>query len=655
MYLSKIELTNYRPYYETQTINLGYDVGRNVNVIYAKNAIGKSSLLNAITWAFYGHECHDRKHRKNPLYNKLKKNECKVGDSFDVKVHLEFFDYDAEGNLLHFHVTRTRKHTKETEDLIVPEEDDLDILDYDKKWYKDQGKIYSRISRLMHKYFFFNGEQLNDYFDKKDLEGTIKSISQLNIIHEANRHLKSVRSDYRADIKPLIKDTAPIIDELEELTGKIQKDKEEKDKLSKQVEKLRNQIKRYDDKLSSLEKAKKLANERKEKRHERTEINNELKEIQRKYNKCVIDLYCIVQLFDVLYEVASIDLGKTSISDNHNLDDETLRKVYTYILDNDICICGADLNKNPKHKNEIKKKLEDLEEIEDNFINSNDFSNEIKKIKKLLRSIEPKKDKANNLRGSLSLKRDKISEIDNRLEEISNLLTNEEYDDINDIEDKRIKTVNKCRESSSKLESLIGDIKINENKETSLNEKLDKILANKEEAKNLKTQKKFCETAIDIVKNLDENLKKDILEQVITLINHQFASNDFSDNKFDDVMIDEDYNVILHDFLDDEIAPGDLSGGEERILALSFIIALNSISGFDLPLFIDAPFSTLDSDNKIKFMENLPKFTKNKQVIFLFIDDNYKALEKKLIKPYLNKEIQLIKVYNYLTAVVQDE
>jgi len=654
MYLSKIELTNYRPYYETQSINLGYDFNKNVNVIYAKNAIGKSSLLNAITWAFYGHECHDRKVKKNPIYNKLKKNECKVGNSFDVKVHLEFFDFDEEGNLLHFHVTRTRKHTKETDELIVPEEDELEILDYDNETYHDQGKIYSRISRLMHKYFFFNGEQLNDYFDKKDLEDTIKRISQLNIIHEANRHLKSVRSDYRGEIKPLIKDTAPIIDKLEELTGKIQKDKEEKDKISLQVENLRKQIKRYDEKLSSLEKAKKLVNERKEKREDRIQINNELKEIQRDYNKCVIDLYCIVQLFDVLYEVASIDLGKTSNSGS-DLDDETLRKVYTYILDNDICICGADLNKNPKHKNDIKKKLEDLDDIDDNFDDSQDYSKEIGKIKKLLISIETKKGEANNLRSSLSLKRDKISEIDNRLEEISHLLTNEEFDDINDIEENRIKTVNKCKEISSKLESLIGEIKVNENKETSLNEKLDKMLANKKEAKNLQIQKKFCETAIDIVKNLDENLKEDILEQVIALINKQFASNDFSDNKFDDVMIDKDYNVILHDFLDDEIAPGDLSGGEERILALSFIIALNSISGFDLPLFIDAPFSTLDSDNKIKFMDNLPKFTENKQVIFLFIDDNYKALEKELIKPYLNKEVQLIKVSNYLTGVVQDE
>ena len=653
MYLSKIELTNYRPYYGTQTIKLGYDFNKNVNVIFAKNAIGKSSLLNAITWALYGKELHDRKDRKNDIYNKLKRNECNIGESFHVKVHLEFYDYDDEGNVLHFHVTRTRKYTKEANDIIVPDdEDDLDILDYDKKWYDDQGRIYSRLSRLMHKYFFFNGEQLNDYFDKKDLEDTIKSISQLNIINKANNHLNNVRSHYRKEIKPLIKDTGPIVDELEELSDKIQKAKDEKDEISSRVETLRNQIKRYDEKLESLEKAKELANERKEKSEERNKIKDELKDVQSKYNKCVIELYCIVQLFDILYEVASIDLGKTS---GDTLDNETLRKVYTYILDNDICICGAHLNKNPKHKSEIKKKLEDLENSEDNSDNSKDFSNEIGKIKKLLISIETKKGEANNFRNSLTMKRDKITEIDNRLEEISQLFTSDELDDIKDIEDKRIKTIDKCKENNSKLEKLIGEIKVKENKETSLNNKLDEMLENKKEAENLKIQKKFCETALDIVKNLDENLKKDILEQVITLINEQFSSNDFSDNKFDNVMIDENYNVILHDFLDDEIAPGDLSGGEERILALSFIIALNSISGFDLPLFIDAPFSTLDNDNKKKFMDNFSKFTKNKQVIFLFIDDNYKGVEKELIKPYLNKEIQLIKVSNYLTGVVQDE
>lgn len=652
MYLSKIELTNYRPYYETQTIKLGYDFNKNVNVIFANNAIGKSSLLNAITWAFYGKELHDKKEdRKNLIYNKLKRNECKIGKSFIVKVHLEFYDYDENDNLLHFQVTRSQKFIKESDNIITPQDQELEILDYDKEWYDDQGKIYSRISRLMHKYFFFNGEQLNDYFDKKDLESTIKSISQLNIINKANKHLNHVRSEYRTEIKSLVKDSGPVVDKLEELSEKIEKAKEEKDTLSERIEKLRKQIKRFDDKLESLEKAKKLAIERKEKLTDKKDIQSEIDEIQNEYTKCIMELYCIVQLFDILYEIASIDV---ELGDDSKLDDDILRKVYTYILDNDICLCGADLNKNPKHKSEIKKKLADLED-EEELDNSIDYSSAIKDIKKLLRSIEVKYGRAVNLRSSLSFNQGKIDEIDKRLDEISQNLTADELGDVNQIENNRTKTVNKCKEKSSELETLIGNIKIYENEETSLNEKLDKILEDKEKADYLKVQKKFCEGAINIVKDLDEELKKDILKQVINLINNQFASNNFSDNKFEDVEIDEHYNVILHDFLNDEIGPGDLSGGEERILALSFIIALNSISGFDLPLFIDAPFSTLDNENKIKFMDNLPEFTKNKQVIFLFIGDNYKGFEKELIRPYLNKEVELIKVSNYLTGVVQHE
>ena len=48
MYLEKIVLHNYRPYYGVQEIKLGYNEELNVNIISANNAIGKSSLLNAI-------------------------------------------------------------------------------------------------------------------------------------------------------------------------------------------------------------------------------------------------------------------------------------------------------------------------------------------------------------------------------------------------------------------------------------------------------------------------------------------------------------------------------------------------------------------------------------------------------------------------------
>ena len=56
MYLKQVVLNNYRPYYGENILNFDYDAEKNVNVIYANNAVGKSSLLNAITWAFYGKE-----------------------------------------------------------------------------------------------------------------------------------------------------------------------------------------------------------------------------------------------------------------------------------------------------------------------------------------------------------------------------------------------------------------------------------------------------------------------------------------------------------------------------------------------------------------------------------------------------------------------
>ena len=91
MYLEKIVLHNYRPYYGVQEIKLGYNEELNVNIISANNAIGKSSLLNAITWAFYGKELHDEGDKANPVYNKLAAQECQKGLTFDVGVSLELY------------------------------------------------------------------------------------------------------------------------------------------------------------------------------------------------------------------------------------------------------------------------------------------------------------------------------------------------------------------------------------------------------------------------------------------------------------------------------------------------------------------------------------------------------------------------------------
>ena len=157
MFLEEVKLHNYRPYYGDQEIHFGYDMESNVNVISANNARGKSSLLNAITWAFYGKELHDGGDKENPIYNKIAAKECDKGLTFNVSVSLNLYDIDESGNKIPFKVERSKTYFKDDKGNLTLEKEELDVLDFDGKWYNDQVKIDAVITKVMHKYFFFNG------------------------------------------------------------------------------------------------------------------------------------------------------------------------------------------------------------------------------------------------------------------------------------------------------------------------------------------------------------------------------------------------------------------------------------------------------------------------------------------------------------------
>ena len=657
MFLEEIKLHNYRPYYGDQEISLGYNKESNVNVIYANNARGKSSLLNAITWAFYGKELHDEGVRANPIYNKIAAQECDKGLTFDVSVSLTLFDVDESGNKIPFKVERSETYFKDSKGNIEFEKQELNILDFDGEWYEDQVKIDAVISKVMHKYFFFNGEQLDDYFNKNDIKKTIERISQIDLISTVNDHLNYVNSKYNNDITNLDDDLKPVTDKLNEAQQSLNELKTKETKTKGDIEDLEGLIDKCDETLDDLKEAKELSNERNELLEENSKIEGRLSENEPKYANNVVELYSIVNLFDPLYEIATFESEDDDIekSSDDLLFSKKMIEIYEYILKEDVCICGVDFNENPEHRDEIQEKLDKLYEISGGSIEEDDdlLQDVIDDVRSILKTIKNKYEFINTLRESITTDSENLEKNNERLLEISNSLTEADDDDITDTENIRKTTQESLDKKKNKLKKIIGDIAVEENKVKHLTKKRDKILENIDESNILKNELKFCERAVDIISDLNENLKADILDKISNEINSQVSSRDFSEEGYGDVTIDNKFNVSLKDFMRDPIFPDDLSGGQRRSLALAFIIALNNIGGFDLPLFIDAPFSTLDDEHIQFFIDNLPKFTKSKQLVFLFIEDHYNKGIEDMLKPYINKKINLIKVAEYKTEVSQ--
>ena len=45
---------DFRCFYDEQVIDFSFDKDKNVTLIHAENGVGKTTLLNALIWCFYG-------------------------------------------------------------------------------------------------------------------------------------------------------------------------------------------------------------------------------------------------------------------------------------------------------------------------------------------------------------------------------------------------------------------------------------------------------------------------------------------------------------------------------------------------------------------------------------------------------------------------
>ncbi|MCY4167940.1 MAG: AAA family ATPase, partial [Rhodobacter sp.] len=54
MILEEIRLNDFRCFFGETFIRFSEDTNRNVTIIYAENGVGKTTLLNALLWCFYG-------------------------------------------------------------------------------------------------------------------------------------------------------------------------------------------------------------------------------------------------------------------------------------------------------------------------------------------------------------------------------------------------------------------------------------------------------------------------------------------------------------------------------------------------------------------------------------------------------------------------
>lgn len=622
MKIHSIHIENYRQYKGPIDINFSLNEDKNFTVLEGTNGAGKTNLLNAITWCLYEEELHKSgTDSGDVIYNSITKNETAPGEKFNVLVRVVFVDkYGIKTTFsrsILFSCDVNGRITRPPNSKFVVKND----LMGDEVIERPNLFIEKELPKNIEGYFFFDGEKLEDYFDDNSgntIKKSVYQLSQLNLIDSALSNLDKSRKYYSGKISRLDKKLGKKLTNRSNLEAKLRKLKKQRAEVHSKIESLKSNLVDLRNELKEIDKAniKELENER-----SRLEKNEKLliKNINSEYkNKRKL----IIKKFPLVYAYSAMDDARNLCKNTKNEDVAQAlysKELLEHILSENKCICGCDLSKDEhaheiidhllQHSNnspilssEIKNTLRNLNvdmiEIEDVNDSIKDYSNDIKAYESDLADI----------REEIEFNKFKMDGIDEtRIRRLNN--------EINSIEKEKDDLIAKRKSLDIEYERIkneLASLEIEERKQEINNLAVIK----------LRNYEDFCRRSILNLETLKTNLIKNIRSKLEKETTDQFLKLMWKDN-FEKVLINNNYDVKLRNVFGEVVPIVRLSAGEKLVLALSFVSALNNISGFDLPIIIDTPTGRLGTEMKNNVAETLPKYMVDKQVTLLVTDEEY--------------------------------
>ena len=644
MILKSITLNNYRPYIGPEKIEFAQG-DKNITIIEGQNDSGKTSLLNAFTWCFYGKEYY-RKKGNEPLYNKTAMNNISVGESLEVSVLIRMKD----NNDREVRFKRTQNFIKIQPEFIKSDNSIYHIFRENSDGIEEtisitENFMNSHLPEDLREYFLFDGEQLINLLDHKNKNASLKhgvyTLSQLDLLKSLENHAQqrytSLHKKFN-EINPQLGSKKLELKKLNDNKDKDEKKLKENEIIIKNLEK---DIKLYDKEIKEYgENPKQIQNDINDLNYQRKKISENIKNTNTELTTFLVKNFNSIMSIPTLDNFLKIS---EELKENRYIPSPFKKDFLKVLLNDKKCICGTEFTEDSECYKELLQLFENTEEVtnladdvnilrgrceKSLYIDSDSFLNELKQYRKKIIDLE----KEDELR-STELKAAKM-----RLERL-------EIDRINELT-KKIKTSNertkKLTEENGILRNNLNEIYPKKIKELEKEIEQEKDLESKE--KELDKKMKFCKNIISTTKNIRKMLSKEIHEQLQNITTEEFKNIHWKE-AYKRVLIDEDFEISFEKEDGTILTSTDPSSGTQLVLALSFMIALNSLSGFKLPLIIDTPLGRLDKNVKENIAEYIPQYSKNKQLTMIVTNSEYDEDFKEKLKKFVGKEYKL-KYYN---------
>lgn len=638
MRFNSIEIHNYRQYRDLQFKFQKHDQ-YDLHVIVGENTLGKTNLLNAITWCLYGIEPHLGDSSKSlPKSNLVIKEETLEYGGENITVSVKIFAED-NGQMITYQrklpVNAATDFEYKEEFTVTVSQDTGDT----KIFENDDADIY--VSKYMpekiRQYFYFDGEQLDNYFVSEQssrIQESIHAISQVDMVtriadrlgkiiykkkHEAGSKAPDISkiNTEITDARTQHDNSKTIVKELEQQIAKSEK------VIADNTEHLRGQ-----DNLPELEeKFETLTTKLNRLEDNKTEMNHELFAFIREF-KVILLFYPYAK--DTLAIIAE---KKASNALPPNID----KKLLEEMLSKHKClVCDRDLAS--EDEKTISALLEKIQV-------SSETSHLLLSIKSELERVVKKAKEYSNFKEKLLSKKKQndsdLQETENELQKIDNEIHRfTDKEQIIQWHDERnshigLLDINRQQLGVAKQQLINSQEELND-----LEEKLSRSMSKLAECAGINQLIDLSKKSKLIIEQIEIEMMHEVKEKMEQMTMHYFDALNWKKNAYDRIELDDNYQLDLF-HKDGYSCVGSCSAAERSLLALSFTLALHEVSGFNALLFIDTPVARVSGQNRINFANVLNNVSKNKQIIITFTKDEYSEKIRKVFEGNTSTSVQL--------------
>ena len=646
MKLISIKLCNFRSFYgKTPEIIIAGNEVENTTVIHGNNGTGKTSLLNAFTWALY-EKFSAAFASVEQLANKRAIAEAKIGQSVECWVEVGW-EHDSK----RYRVKRQcRVYKTETDFEAGKTELYMQVAGDDGRWYLPPQQPEEIINQILpsslHQYFFFDGERIEQIVrsDKKaEIAEATKMLLGVEVINRSIRHLgeakRSLENELRtignSEIKQLLKQQAKIELDIEGI-------KKRQAEINREIEYQNTFKKETSTRLRELSAAKELQERRQDLETQKAAQQEQLRKSRENLKRLISTRGYTVLLPDTTAQFRTII---EALKERGDLKAGISQEFIHELLKTSKCICGTDLHEGEKC-DRVKSWLDKAgsSAVEETAIRVAAQVDDIDKQAVVFwEEVDREQQRINEIRQSVAQIESELDNLQERLRKDPNEEIRSLQKRLDDIEAKISELTFEQGRNEQQIETFKAEL-------DTLSKQVAKQKLNEE--RQLLAQRRINATqdAIDRlteVKIRQENHFRLQLEKRVQEIFSEISPAPYTPK------ISEKYELTLVENTLGIEMPVAASTGENQILSLSFIssiidkvrdwsekkkmLMLPESSTF--PIVMDSPFGSLDEISRRHIAKIVPKLAN--QLVVLVTKTQWRGQVEEEISNRVGKEYVL--------------